>query len=373
MNPKCFTLFTVVILVIAVTSPLAVFAQGDGRSLDRAVLDKWCTDHGYVGVEVDGSQNNVFGLGCKDRAGKLYGLDMIAICTSVYGSAWATPQYSDFNNPNSWRCYPTQGPAPTVAPQPQAPSGGTGSSGGQSSGGGNTNVNPTPVTSSGGNSGGGGNPTPGYVDPYQGQGSSGNTDCPSVPSRLSSGQSAWVSDYDPYPLKVFAGQSFTAQRLPGVPIRQTVTIMGGPECHGGRVWVFISYQGRTGWTIEVNRNNTYNLIPGTYGGGEEWARIHPADAVYIPHPIVCAPEGAHAWVQFSIPGAIFRYEGMRLESTSSYGKTLAAHSQLLWEDPNTNPRVIRMGLSCWDIFMHSPYQALVLSNPDKWKLVYRVR
>lgn len=88
-----------------VTSPFVVLAQGDGRSLDRAVLDKWCTDHGYVGVEVD-------------------------------GSSWATPQYSDFNNPNSWRCYPTQGPAPTVAPQqppPQQP-------------------NPPPQQSGGGNS-----------------------------------------------------------------------------------------------------------------------------------------------------------------------------------------------------------------------------
>ncbi len=117
---------------------------------------------------------------------------------------------------------------------------------------------------------------PGYVDPLpQGgnQGASSNTSCASVPSRLSVGQSAWVSDADPYDLKVFTEPSMNAPRLPGIPIRETVTIISGPECHDGRVWVLISHQGQTGWAIEVNRNNTYNLIPGTYGGGSGGAGI----------------------------------------------------------------------------------------------------
>lgn len=259
MNHKLMFPLIVVILVITVTSPFVVLAQGDGRSLDRAVLDKWCTDHGYVGVEVDGSQNNVFGLGCKDRAGKLYGLDMIAICTSVYGSSWATPQYSDFNNPNSWRCYPTQGSTPTVAPQPQAPSGETGSSGGQSSGGGNPNVNPTPVTSSGGNSSSGGSnsSSSGSGNSSANNGSTGNKTssslCPNTPpSRVSVGMNVQRAAYTRYGqgrIRTGPGQGYAVARI--ASFGEALTIISGPSCGGNSAWWQVRFgDGLSGWMME---------------------------------------------------------------------------------------------------------------------------
>lgn len=110
-----------VILLVTVTSIISVspgHAQGDSKPLWRVITDQYCTEHGYVGVEVDGSQNNVFGLGCKDSNGILHGMNMVEVCRYLYGDAYLNPQYTDFNNPDSWRCYQTQGPAPTAVPPP---------------------------------------------------------------------------------------------------------------------------------------------------------------------------------------------------------------------------------------------------------------
>ncbi len=116
---------------------------------------------------------------------------------------------------------------------------------------------------------------PGYIDPYggnnggdnSGQQTSGNTSCSSAQSRLSSGDIAWVSDADPYPLLVFDQPGRGTNQLFTVPIRQSVSIISGPVCKDNATWVQIRYNGNVGWAAEANHYGNYNLIPGTWGGG----------------------------------------------------------------------------------------------------------
>ncbi len=237
----------IVLITIAIGfSIFSIHAQGDYKTPSRTQEDQWCKDHGFDGVTArDEHPQTVYSFPFCQKNGTLYQVDMIQLCRDLFGDAYANPQYWDYYNYDSWYCNHVNAPAPTAVP-PQQNNGGNGGS----SGNGNT----------GGSSGGNTNPNPPQ------QGSTGNTDCPAVPSRLSSGQSAWVSDYDPEPLKVFVSPSMDAQQLPGVPIRETVIMGQGPSCIGGRIWWTITYQGVTGWVVEVNHNNTYNLIPGTWGG-----------------------------------------------------------------------------------------------------------
>ena len=99
-----------------------------------------------------------------------------------------------------------------------------------------------------------------------------NQDCGSLPSRLSPGDTAVVSDYDPYDLYAFNTQSRNSGTLFTVPIRVAVSIISGPVCADGVIWVEIGYQGRGGWSQETSRNGNYNLIPNGMplpGGGEQ--------------------------------------------------------------------------------------------------------
>jgi uncharacterized protein YraI len=126
-------------------------------------------------------------------------------------------------------------------------------------------VNNNGSTNSGGNNSGSGNnngggstsprPTNRPTQPNQPS----NTGCNAL-SRLSIGDTAYVSDQTPDPVPLRSGASTSHSIILQVAVREEVTITGGPSCSGDVVWWQVSYDGQRGWMAEINRFNNRNLI-----------------------------------------------------------------------------------------------------------------
>lgn len=371
------SLLTIGVIVFSVT---ITSAQGNSQPLWRVQLDQYCTDLGFVGVEVDGAQNNVYGLGCKDNSGVRHGMNMVEVCRYLYGDSYLTPKYSDFNNPDSWRCYPTEDPSPTVAPENYPPQGGSGNSG---------------------NSGQGNNPPPQQPSsPSCGNGwceesetcSSCSSDCgtcpavvPPPPPQEQPSEESWCTGtfglHAGVVAQVTPGLSNRLRSGPGlgygvlgtIPPGNPLSIISGPSCSDGYTWWQVNYQGTVGWTAEGNGNEMWIERVGEEDGGEVWNSVQPADKVNIIIPPFCGPESVHAWVQFTIYG-LFKYEGLKLQSMIPWGERLAADSQLLYHKSMPDGvEIIRMGLNCTDLFLLAPYQVAPLTDVDNWQLIYRVQ
>ncbi len=250
-HKKGFLIFvSLVIMILTITLggiPWSVresSAQGGAQSLDGAVLDRWCTDHGYVGVEVDGSNPTVFGLGCKDSSGVRHGLDLIQVCTDVYGPSYANPQYSDYNNPSSWRCYPVDTPSTAIPPaNPPQP----------------TAIPPQPpVVQPPGQPEQPAQPQqPAQQQPAQQGGSSGssNDTCGNLSSRLTVGGYARVSTNV---LNMRSSPSLSASVVQELHNGNSVNVIGGPICADGYTWWQVKMF-LTGWSAEGG--NRYYLEP----------------------------------------------------------------------------------------------------------------
>ncbi len=109
---------------------------------------------------------------------------------------------------------------------------------------------------------------------------SGNGSCGPQPSRLSAGQIAIVSDFDPNPINVYSNPSKTSGETFQVAIRQQVSIVQGATCADGMTWVQIGYNGQVGWVVEVPPSGLYNLVPNGMplpgpGGNGEIQPINP--------------------------------------------------------------------------------------------------
>lgn len=80
-------------------------------------------------------------------------------------------------------------------------------------------------------------------------------------SRLQVGAIAVVSDATPDPLPLRSGPATSNVILVQIPVRQLITIIGGPVCSGKFVWWETQYGGRTGWAAEINGYGNLNLLP----------------------------------------------------------------------------------------------------------------
>lgn len=106
-------LISIVLTVcLVLLTPSMAFAQ---MGLD---LNGYCVAQGYSGVTL--VENTAYGWRCITSSGETMDMNLYDACASQHGSAYPTPQFSDFNNPNSWACYGNSQPPP---PSPaQAPS-----------------------------------------------------------------------------------------------------------------------------------------------------------------------------------------------------------------------------------------------------------
>ncbi|MHB8626114.1 MAG: SH3 domain-containing protein [Aggregatilineales bacterium] len=104
------------VVVIAYTIfPLAhVNAQSGGMDIDG-----YCRSKGYVGAML--TQQTVYGWNCKDGNGNPHGMDLYDLCAWQYHGALPTPQFSNFNDPNSWLCTSTNAQQPTAVPPTPVP------------------------------------------------------------------------------------------------------------------------------------------------------------------------------------------------------------------------------------------------------------
>jgi hypothetical protein len=84
--------------------------------------------------------------------------------------------------------------------------------------------------------------------------------CGNTYSRLQIGDIAQVDDKTPTPANMRSRGSLDATRIYQIPIRERVSIVGGPACADGWVWWEILYQGQRGWIAEVDTDGLYNLI-----------------------------------------------------------------------------------------------------------------
>lgn len=236
------TIGVMILITIAGLTTFGPVSAQDGQPLWRVITDKYCTDLGFVGVEVDGNNNNVYGLGCKDQSGVRWGMNMVEVCRHVYGDSYLTPFYTDYNNPDSWKCGATQGPEPTVAPVNIPPQGG----------------------SNGQQSGGSSNP-PGQEQPQQQQQSEPwalDLTCSSAPTqRLSVGDMARVSTSE---LKLRADPTVTGYILAKMYTGTVVSVEGYPVCGDGYWWWRVSLDGTYGYSAEGD-SSEYYLEP-VYGG-----------------------------------------------------------------------------------------------------------
>lgn len=66
-------------------------------------LNDYCKSIGYVGVVL--VQNTAYGWNCKSSNGHTYSMNLYNACQWQYHGALPTPRYSNFNDPNSWKCY----------------------------------------------------------------------------------------------------------------------------------------------------------------------------------------------------------------------------------------------------------------------------
>ena len=87
------------------------------------------------------------------------------------------------------------------------------------------------------------------------------SDCPSAVARLSPGNIARVSDYDPYSLRVRSQPGLGNTILFQIPIYEMFTIISGPRCVDGYRWYEVGYNGRSGWSAEVGPDGLYNMVP----------------------------------------------------------------------------------------------------------------
>ncbi len=133
------TVGVIILIAIAGGIPFSSVSAQDYRSLSRVQMDDWCTkyapDHDNPpkrGIQLDSSQQNVYGWGCLDYNNNLHGISISDMCRFYYGDYFADAEYLDYNNPDSWYCNHTGAPAPQPQ-QPQQPSDQPG--GGQESGG----------------------------------------------------------------------------------------------------------------------------------------------------------------------------------------------------------------------------------------------
>lgn len=106
-------LISIVLAVCSVfLTPSMAFAQ---MGLD---LNGYCVAHGYSGVML--IENTAYGWRCVTSSSETADMNLYDACAWQHGSAYPTPQFSDFNNPNSWACYGNSQPPPP--PPAQAPS-----------------------------------------------------------------------------------------------------------------------------------------------------------------------------------------------------------------------------------------------------------
>lgn len=125
--------------------------------------------------------------------------------------------------------------------------------------------------------------------------------CGSSPSRLKPGDIAVVSNFDPYPLKVYHERDIRQGVKFTVPVGEKVSIIQGPSCAHGVTWVEVGYQGNSGWAIEVSAKGYYNLIlngmplPGPKGEDSTSSNPQvPGDAPASQYPVAQGLGGAPA-------------------------------------------------------------------------------
>lgn len=184
----------------------------------------YCAHLGYPRVEVNRSDAHSFT--CAGDNGSV-GIDMYDLCAWEFGEALPYPGLQDPNDAWTWSC----NSAPVNVPNQTTTGGGT------------------TVTHSNNSSNG-----------NSASSNSEDTRCPAAVTRLSVGDIALVSDYDPYPLNVRATGNISASVMFQIPIREQFTVISGPVCHDGYRWYEIGYSGRSGWAAEVGRNGIYNMV-----------------------------------------------------------------------------------------------------------------
>jgi len=85
--------------------------------------------------------------------------------------------------------------------------------------------------------------------------------CPESATRLSPGDIARVSNFDPSPLNVRSYAGLENEVVFRIPAAEPMSVISGPVCHDGYRWYEVGYQGRGGWSAEVGPSGNYLLIP----------------------------------------------------------------------------------------------------------------
>lgn len=105
-----------VLIIASISLSSSAQAMSPPQNSGHMDFDGYCKHLGYSGVQLDPTQKNVNGWGCKKADGTQVGVDLYDLCRWQYDGALPYPEYSDYSDPNSWFCSEVDLSSPALNP-----------------------------------------------------------------------------------------------------------------------------------------------------------------------------------------------------------------------------------------------------------------